>query len=102
MRLRGNPITADKAYNYWLDSPVLGEHRKCTGSSDYGDVATIGLSLKRDGVSFHEYDDEIDFAFYLGEHTSHWVVAIKNLKSEIIGGEEFPDLESLKRAWVLD
>jgi hypothetical protein len=102
-RIRGEQIDADQAYEYWLDSPIWGTKRPSKNDSDFGDTQTVGKHLKRSGLTFHQFEDNLDFGLYLGEHKGKWVVGIKNEDgSKLAGGEVFDSLSDLKQAWILD
>lgn len=74
---------------------------------DFGDPATIGKHLKRRNLTSLEQELGLDFGLFLGQHEvdgkEKWVVAIKSIDgSQIVEGELFPSLQSLKEAWQLD
>ena len=95
----------DDAARYWEDSPVLGNKRSPENRSDFGDNKTVGLSLRRIGVSMNspEFKPDDSFGLFLGEHPDGWVVAVKKFDySGFSSCEVHPSLESIKRFWELD
>ena len=96
---------AQEAYRYHGDSPVFGIKRSPDNRRDFGDPQTVGLSLRRVGLSFDNPDYKMNesFGVFLGEHDEGWVVATKMFDySGLSGCEIFKTLESLKRRWELD
>lgn len=102
-RTRGEVKDAQAAQKYLMNSMWFGPKRDPRNQHDFGDNATIGVHLKRIGISFHDYQDELDFALFLGAQDDGYVVAIKNMDaSDIVGAEVFETLEQLKQVWELD
>lgn len=98
--------TAEDAYRYRYDSTVFNERRDCRSRGDFGDTATVGLSLRRlgvNGATLAGYDPDDAFGEFLGQHEDGWVVGVKKLDySGYSGCEVFGTLEDLKRRWELD
>lgn len=72
---------------------------------DFGDIETVGLSLRRIGFSMStpEFKPDDSFGVFLGEHPDGWVVAVKKFDySGFAGCEVHESLDSLKRYWELD
>lgn len=101
--MRGTSLDACR---YWSVSPVFCQKRDVTCRGDFGDEKTIGLSLRRLGVSgssLSGHDPDDAFGVYLGRHDDGWVVGIKRLDySGWSGCEVFKTLEDLQRRWELD
>jgi hypothetical protein len=91
---------------YQFDSPVFGKKKSPTSRSDFGGQDTVGLNLRRIGLSFDlpgEFPMDESFGVFLGKHDDGWVVALKKFDySGLSGAEVFPDLDSLQRRWELD
>lgn len=98
--------SAEDAYRYRYDSCVFNNRRSCKDRGDFGDTATVGLSLRRlgvNGASLAGYDPDDAFGTFLGQHDDGLVVAIKKLDyTGYSGCEVFETLEDLKRRWELD
>lgn len=98
--------TPQDAGIYWANSPVFCEKRDVSNRGDFGDEKTVGLSLRRLGVtglSMNGYDPDNAFGEYLGQHDDGYVVGIKKLDySAWSGCEVFETLDELKRRWELD
>jgi hypothetical protein len=97
--------SAEAASEYWLDSPVLGNKRSPEDRFDFGDSKTVGLSLRRRGVTIGRSDIQPDdsFGMFLGQHPDGWVVAVKKFNfSGFSACEVHPSLESIKCNWELD
>jgi len=106
--------TPEQAAKLWADSPVFGEKLSPKSRRDFGGDDTVGLSLRRVGLSFDNPDYKMNEAFgvYLGKHEGdglgsgdkpYWVVGTKNFDySGWSGCELFVSLEVLKRRWELD
>jgi hypothetical protein len=88
-RNRGEVRNGAFAYNCWLDSPVWQQKRPTNGLMDFGDDATIGVSLKRDCLNFHELELGMDFGMYLGKHNDKWVVGISTWKATSLSMQKF-------------
>ena len=98
--------SAADAAKYWLDSPVFGDKKSPNNRGDFGDDDTVGLNLRRIGLSFdlpQEFKPDESFGVFLGRHGDQWVVAVKKFDySGMSGCELFDSLESLQRRWELD
>lgn len=96
---------AEVAYRYHIDSPVFGNKKSPNSRGDFGGSDTVGLSLRRIGLSFDnpEYKPDESFGKFLGQHDDGWVVGVSKFDySGYSGCEIFPSLEDLKRRWELD
>lgn len=97
--------TSEAASAYLQESPVFGNKRSPANRGDFGDRETVGLHVRRVGVSMSSPDfvPHDSFGIFLGEHEDGWVVAIKKFDySGFSGCEVYPSLESLRRRWELD
>lgn len=85
-----------------MDISLFGKKRIPRTADDFGDVATIGLHLKKRTPQTGIPDDY--FGRYLGQlNNGKWGVGIKDLMTwEITSIVEYEDLDELKRNWQLD
>lgn len=96
---------AEVAYHYHIDSPVFGNKKSPDNRGDFGGDDTVGLSLRRVGLSFDnpEYKMNESFGKFLGQHKEGWVVGVSKFDySGYSGCEIFKSLDDLKRRWELD
>jgi hypothetical protein len=98
--------TPQKAAELWQQSTVFGPKKSPDNRSDFGDDTTVGLSLRRVGLSFDHPFSKMDecFGVYLGHHPGDgYVVGNKKFDySGWAGCELFASLEDLKQRWELD
>lgn len=80
---------------------LSGPKRWPQSPDDWGDSATVDISLKRKGKSFDELLEN-DFGYFGGEVEGKWVVAIKSWECRIKDIELFDSLEQLQREWICD
>lgn len=101
-RIKGDIISPQEAYNYWLDSSIFVTKRTPKNAEDFGDFSTIGCCLKRRGLDFNDLE-ECDFSIFLGVHNGKWIIINRSMELDrIVGGEVFDSLRDLKEAWQLD
>lgn len=101
-RIRGEVRDSKSAHDYYMNSTVFATRRRLFNKNDWGDAQTVGVNLKRSGLSFHELQED-DFGIFLGEHPDGWVVGLIDVEgSRLTAAEVFPSLEALKQAWELD
>lgn len=82
---------------------VPPRHRIPDSRDDYGDLETVGLSMKRDNVDFNSTDHDNLFGRYLGHHADGYAILVVTLLTgEPTAVEVFPTLEAMKQEWVLD
>jgi hypothetical protein len=93
-------LTMREVFEIWLDSSVLIRARKMAHRDDWGDQQTIGVHLKRVGISF-PYLKGGDFAVFLGKHSCGFVVYIKTSAGGLASGEVFDTLDELKTRWEI-
>jgi hypothetical protein len=98
-------LTKEETLGYLGDSPIFGDKKSPANREDFGGPDTVGLALRRIGLSFDHPICGMDECFgkYLGQHGDRWVVATSMFDySGVSGGEWFSSLEDLKRRWELD
>ena len=98
-------LTVDQTLDLIGDSPIFSEKKSPENRGDFGGADTVGLALRRIGISFDSPICGMNECFgkYLGQHGDRWVVATSMFDySGVSGGESFDTLEDLKRRWELD
>lgn len=91
---------ADEAISYYMDSFIFKKPRNCLHKYDYGDIETVGVSLKRID---NKCPAKESFGFYLGEHKDGFVVLTGNLiEYKDLFCEVFESVDEMKSQWILD
>ncbi len=90
-----------------MNTPIYGKKRTPRTKNDFGDIDTVGLCLKKSGVSadgfIHAGPDEHIFGRYLGEYQDKWYVGTYTwMDWTPTGLAEYDTLEQLKSEWELD
>lgn len=86
----------------YLENTPLVKTRTPQSASDFGDVETVGLCLKRRGYTIAD-DAPEPFGRYLGQHGDEFVVGIVPVTGfDIVGIEVYTTLDELKQEWQLD
>jgi hypothetical protein len=97
-------LDKDLANKVLLDTPIFANTRIPTDALDYGDEATVTLSLKRRNTNIFGGDPNNKFALYLGNHKGKFIVGVHNLgnKLNFNATECFDSLDEMKKEWELD
>lgn len=83
--------------------------RRPESCADYGDFETVGLAVKRRGMTYRSNDPDANqnmdnqFGRYLGKHPDGYAILVVTLvTSEPCAVEVFSTLEGMKLRWSLD
>ncbi len=83
-----------------FNSALWGKRRRIKNRQDFGDEASVGVHLRREGLK--DYKDH-DFGIYLGEHFKcFYVGTMLILKFQPTRLEVFDTLSELKEQWEVD
>jgi len=87
-----------------MDTPVFAEGRIPTHALDFGDEATVTLSLKRRNDNVFEGNPNDKFGLFLGNFKGKFVVGVHNLGNKLSfnATEVFETVEEMQSKWQLD